>query len=38
VVSPSTKSDTLSEGVSVAYESHSPAMSAYLKSLSAFSK
>jgi hypothetical protein len=37
-VSPSTKSDTLSEGVSVAYESHSPAMAAYLKSLSAFSK
>ena len=38
VVSPSTKSDTLSEGVSVAHESYSPAMSAYLKSLSAFSK
>jgi hypothetical protein len=38
VVSPSTKSDTLSEGVSVAHESHSPAMAAYLKSLSAFSK
>jgi hypothetical protein len=38
VVSPSTKSDTLSEGVSSAYESHSPAMAAYLKSLSAFSK
>lgn len=37
-VSPSTKSDTLSEGVSVAHESHSPAMAAYLKSLSAFSK
>jgi hypothetical protein len=37
-VSPLTKSDTLSEGVSVAYESHSPAMAAYLKSLSAFSK
>jgi hypothetical protein len=37
-VSPSTKSDTLSEGVSVAYESHSPAMAAYLKSMSAFSK
>jgi hypothetical protein len=37
-VSPSTKSDTLSEGVSSAYESHSPAMAAYLKSLSAFSK
>ena len=38
VTSPSTKSDTLSEGVNVAYESHSPAMAAYLKSLSAFSK
>jgi hypothetical protein len=38
VVSPSTKSDTLSEGVNVAYESHSPAMSSYLKTLSAFSK
>ncbi len=38
VVSPSTKSDTLSEGVSVAHESHSPAMAAYLRSLSAFSK
>jgi hypothetical protein len=37
-VSPSAKSDTLSEGVSVAHESHSPAMAAYLKSLSAFSK
>ena len=37
-ISPLTKSDTLSEGVSVAYESHSPAMAAYLKSLSAFSK
>jgi hypothetical protein len=36
--SPSTKSDTLSEGVSSDYESHSPAMAAYLKSLSAFSK
>ena len=36
--SPSTKSDTLSEGVSVVNESHSPAMAAYLKSLSAFSK
>ena len=36
--SPSTKSDTLSEGVGVAYESHSPAMSAYLRSLSTFSK
>jgi hypothetical protein len=38
VVSPSTKSDTLSEGVSVAHESHSQSMSAYLKTLSAFSK
>jgi hypothetical protein len=38
VVSPSTKSDNLSEGVSVAHESHSPSMSAYLKTLSAFSK
>ena len=37
-VSPSTKSDTLSEGVSVAYESHSGTMAAYLKTLSAFSK
>ena len=36
--SPSTKSDTLSEGVSSDYESHSPTMAAYLKSLSAFSK
>jgi len=38
VVSPSTKSDNLSEGVSVDHESHSPSMSAYLKTLSAFSK
>jgi hypothetical protein len=38
VVSPSTKSDTLSEGVSVAHESHSQSMSAYLRTLSAFSK
>ena len=38
VVAPSTKSDTLSEGVSVAHESHSQSMSAYLKTLSAFSK
>jgi hypothetical protein len=38
VVSPSTKSDNLSEGVSVAHESHSQSMSAYLKTLSAFSK
>ena len=38
VVTPSTKSDTLSEGVSVAHESHSPAMNAYLRSLSAFGK
>jgi len=38
VVSPSTKSDTLSEGVSVAHESYSQSMSAYLKTLSAFSK
>ena len=38
VVSPSTKSDTLSEGVTSDYESHSASMSAYLKSLSAFSK
>jgi exonuclease VII large subunit len=37
-VAPSTKSDTLSEGVSSDYESHSPAMSAYLRSLSAFGK
>jgi exonuclease VII large subunit len=38
VVSPKTKADTLSEGVSSDYESHSPSMAAYLKSLSAFSK
>ena len=38
VVSPSTKSDNLSEGVSVAHESHSQSMTAYLKTLSAFSK
>jgi hypothetical protein len=38
VVAPTTKSDTLSEGVSVAHESHSQSMSAYLKTLSAFSK
>ncbi len=38
VASPSTKADTLSEGVSSDYESHSPSMAAYLKSLSAFSK
>ena len=38
VVSPSTKADTLSEGVDVSSESYSPAMSAYLKTLSAFSK
>jgi hypothetical protein len=37
-VSPSTKSDTLSEGVSVDHESHSRSMAAYLKTLSAFSK
>ncbi len=38
VVSPSTKSDTLSEGVSVAPESYTGSMAAYLKTLSAFSK
>ena len=37
-VSPSTKSDTLSEGVSVSPESYSGSMSAYLRTLSAFSK
>jgi len=37
-VSSSTKSDTLSEGVSFASESHSGPMAAYLKTLSAFSK
>ena len=36
--SPSTKSDTLSEGVSVAPESYTGSMAAYLKTLSAFSK
>jgi hypothetical protein len=38
VASPSTKSDTLSEGVSVAPESYSGPMSAYLNTLSRFSK
>jgi hypothetical protein len=38
VVSPSAKSDTLSEGVSGAPESVSGSMAAYLKTLSAFSK
>ena len=38
VVSPSTKADTLSEGVSVASEYHSDTMNAYLRTLSAFSK
>ena len=37
-VSQSAKSDTLSEGVSFAPESHSGPMAAYLKTLSAFSK
>ncbi len=37
-VSPSAKSDTLSEGVSVAHESVSGSMAAYLKTLSTFSK
>ena len=38
VVSPSTKSDTLSEGVSVSPETYTGSMAAYLKTLSAFSK
>jgi hypothetical protein len=38
VASPSTKADTLSEGVSVAPESYTGSMAAYLKTLSAFSK
>jgi AcrR family transcriptional regulator len=38
VVSPSAKTETLSEGVDVAPESYSNSMSAYLKTLSAFSK
>jgi hypothetical protein len=37
-VSPRTKSDTLSEGVSVDHESYSGSMASYLKTLSAFSK
>jgi len=37
-VSPSAKTETLSEGVEVAHESHSGSMAAYLKTLSAFSK
>jgi hypothetical protein len=37
-VAPSTKADTLSEGVDVAPESYSDSMSTYLKTLSAFSK
>ena len=37
-VSPSAKTETLSEGVDVAHESHSSSMSAYLRTLSAFSK
>jgi hypothetical protein len=37
-VSPSTKSDNLSEGVNVSPESYSGSMTAYLKTLSAFSK
>jgi hypothetical protein len=38
VVSPKTKSDTLSEGVSVSPETYSGSMAAYLKTLSAFGK
>ncbi len=38
VVSPSAKTETLSEGVDVAPEFHSDTMNAYLKTLSAFSK
>ena len=37
-VSPSAKTETLSEGVDVAHESHSSSMAAYLRTLSAFSK
>jgi hypothetical protein len=37
-VSPSAKTETLSEGVSVAHESVSGSMAAYLKTLSSFSK
>ena len=37
-VSPSAKTETLSEGVDVAHESHSGSMAAYLRTLSAFSK
>jgi len=37
-VSPSAKTETLSEGVEVAHESHSGSMAAYLRTLSAFSK
>jgi len=37
-VSPSAKTETLSEGVSVAHESVSSSMAAYLKTLSSFSK
>ena len=38
VASPSTKADTLSEGVDIAHETYSGSMEAYLKTLSAFSK
>jgi hypothetical protein len=38
VVSPSAKSDTLSEGVSISPESYTGSMAAYLKTFSAFSK
>ena len=38
VSSPSTKSDTISEGVDVIHESYSGPMASYLKTLSAFSK
>jgi nucleoid DNA-binding protein len=37
-VSPSAKTETLSEGVEVAHESHSSSMAAYLRTLSAFGK
>ena len=37
-VSPSAKTETLSEGVEVAHESHSGSMAAYLRTLSAFGK
>jgi hypothetical protein len=38
VVSPSARTETLSEGVDIAPEYHSDSMNAYLRTLSAFSK